>query len=244
VSLHRYLNTWAREVEAFIALTEFQRDLLISAGLPADRVHVKPNFLAGSPHPNSWGERENYVVYAGRLSQEKGVESLVRAWLLWGSNAPELRVLGDGPLASTLFKLATKDQRVPIRFLGHLGQKEVINQIARAKLVVVPSICFEGFPMVIREAYAYGTPVAAARIGPLPTIVREHEQGLLFDPGDASAMESAIKAAWTKLGCLEAMSAGARRAYETYYTEEVNYRELMRIYEHAQGLIRHPRSFQ
>ena len=91
VALHRRLGTWTNQVDAFIALSEFQRARMIEAGLPAELVHVKPNFYPGDPTVVPWAERNQSVVFAGRLTAEKGVRALVRAWLLWGESAPELR---------------------------------------------------------------------------------------------------------------------------------------------------------
>ena len=120
VALHRALSTWSHQVDAFIALTEFQKKLMVKAGLPPDLVHIKPNFYPGKPNTVPWIERKRRVVFAGRLTPEKGVESLVRAWISWGPSAPELRIVGDGELKQQLMELASTTPDVPIRFLGQL----------------------------------------------------------------------------------------------------------------------------
>ena len=88
-------------------------------------------------------------MFAGRLSIEKGVEDLIRAWLKWGESAPELRILGDGPLRESLQKMASSLPGVRIRFLGQIPAIDAERQIAEAQLLVLPSICFESFGMVI-----------------------------------------------------------------------------------------------
>lgn len=233
VALHRLLGTWSKQVDAFIALTEFQRERMIQAGLPADLVHIKPNFYPGNPAIVPWADRRPSVVFAGRLSAEKGVLALVRAWMLWGASAPELRILGDGDLRGELERLAASAPLVPIRFLGQLSSAASQDEIARARLLVLPSECFEGFPMVVREAFAFGTPAAVSNIGPLPSIVRQGENGMVFAPGDPQSLLTAVRAAWEKTGELERLAAGARRSFEALYTEEENYRMLMAIYEQA-----------
>lgn len=233
VALHRLLGTWTKQVDAFIALTEFQRERMIQAGLPADLVHVKPNFYPGNPAIVPWADRRPCVVFAGRLSAEKGVLALVRAWLMWGASAPELRILGDGDLRGELERLAASAPLVPIRFLGQLSSAAAQDEIARARLLVLPSECFEGFPMVVREAFAFGTPAAVSNIGPLPSIVRQGENGMVFAPGDPQSLLTAVRVAWEKTGELERLAAGARRSFEALYTEEENYRMLMAIYEQA-----------
>ena len=130
VGLRRMLGTWTRHVDAFIALTDFQRDRMIAAGLPAELVHVKPNFYPGNPTPVPWADRRLSVVFAGRLTAEKGVMALVRAWLLWGAAAPELQIVGDGELRGDLERLAATDPATPIRFLGALSSEAAQAEIA------------------------------------------------------------------------------------------------------------------
>lgn len=234
VALHRFLGTWRKEVDAFITLSEFQRERMITAGLPVDQVQVKPNFYPGAPVAVPWTERRPCAVFAGRLTAEKGVEALIRAWLLWGAAAPELRIVGDGGLRSTLEQLAATHPEAPIRFLGQVDGKAAQAEIARARLLVLPSEWFEGFPMVVREAFAFGTPAAVSAIGPLPTIVRHGVNGVVFSPADPPSLLSQVLQAWETPGLLERLGQGARAAFETAYTEESNYQTLMDIYRKAQ----------
>lgn len=235
VSLHRALGTWVNEVDAFIALSDFQRGLMIEAGLPAHKVHVKPNFYPGSPSMAPWERRTPYVVFAGRLSAEKGVASLLRAWRAWGTNAPELRLVGDGDLRLDLERLAGN---LPVRFLGQVDGVEAQRQIAGARLLVLPSEWFEGFPMVVREAFAFGTPAAVTNIGPLPSIVRHGVSGVVFEPANPESLLHEVRRAWETPGLLEQLGKGARAEYEGKYTEEANYATLMDIYERAIAVSR------
>jgi len=244
VALHRYLSTWAKQVDAFIALTEFQSERMIEAGLPADRVYVKPNFYPGNPAIVPWAERRQSVVFAGRLTAEKGVLALVRAWLMWGTSAPELRIVGDGGLRAELEQLAAMAPQVPIRFLGQLAGAAAQAEIAHARLLVLPSEWFEGFPMVVREAFAFGTPAAVSNIGPLPSIVRQGENGLVFEPGDPQSLLSTVRATWETVGELEHLAIGARHSYEKMYNETANYRMLMTIYEQAIEICRQRSNLQ
>ena len=232
VALHRAAGTWSHQVDAFIALTEFQRQRVVDAGLPVSRVFVKPNFYPGNPAVVPWAQRRPLVVFAGRLTAEKGVATLIRAWQLWGTDAPELRVLGDGELRGELEAMAAG---LPVRFLGQLGAAEAQKQIAEASLLVLPSECLEGFPMVLREAFAFGTPAAVSDVGPLPSIVRHGESGLVFEAGDPAALLHEVRYAWSTPGLLAALGDGARAAFEANYTEEANYEMLMGVYERALG---------
>lgn len=230
VALHRAIGTWTNEVEAFITLSEFQRQRMADAGLPASRMHVKPNFYPGSPSVLPWEKRKPCVVFAGRLTAEKGVASLVRAWQLWGKDAPELRVLGDGELRAELETMAAG---LPVRFIGQLNATEAQKQISEASLLVLPSECFEGFPMVVREAFAFGTPAAVSNLGSLPSIVRHGESGVVFEAGNPESLLKALRHAWCTSGLLQQLGRGARAAFETHYTEGANYATLMDIYGKA-----------
>ena len=230
VGFHRILRTWKDHVDAFIVLSEFQRELMVGAGLPRNKVHVKPNFYAGYPKVVEWSERKPYVVFAGRLTAEKGVINLLKAWQAWGERAPELRLVGDGELRHELENLATG---LPIRFFGQVDAQEAQSQIANAKLQILPSEWFEGFPMVVREAFAFGTPSAVSDIGPLPSIVEHDKSGIVFQPGDPQSLLSEVRSAWENPDMLERLGRGARAEFEEKYTEEANYSMLMDIYDKA-----------
>lgn len=238
VALHRRLSTWQRQVDAFIALTDFQKERMVDGGLPAEKVHVKPNFYPGNPGVPPWQERHEYAVFAGRLTSEKGVASLILGWAKWaalGDGVPELRIVGDGPLRGQLENLA---KNLPVKFLGQLSSSEAQAQIAGARLLLLPSECFEGFPMVIREAFAFGTPVAVSNLGPLPSIVQHGVNGLVFEPGNPASLASVVRKAWHSPRLLQGLSEGARQAFEARYTEEANYHQLMRIYEAAKDVAK------
>ncbi|WP_394752642.1 glycosyltransferase family 4 protein [Crenothrix sp.] len=231
VALHRGLDTWTGKVDAFVALTEFQRERMVDGGLPAHKVFVKPNFYPGNPPVIAWAKRLPTVVFAGRLTAEKGVASLVKAWALWGTNAPELRIIGDGELRGHLENLA---QGLPIRFLGQLTSEQAQHDIAQCSLLILPSECFEGFPMVVREAFAFGTPAAVSNLGPLPSIVKHGLTGVNFEPGNPESLYQTVKATWQNPELLEQLAHNARKAFEANYTEESNYTLLMTIYNPPQ----------
>ncbi len=230
VALHRWLGTWQNEVDAFIALSEFQKKLMAKAGLPGHKIHVKPNFYPGFPAVVPWVERDDYVVFVGRISAEKGVATLIEAWRQWGQAAPQLRLVGDGPLRGGLERRAFG---LPVQFLGQIFADRAQEQIANAKLLVLPSEWFEGFPMVVREAFAFGTPVAVSNIGPLPSIVEDGTSGIVFPASQANALLERVKNLWSQPSKLELMGANSRLEFERKYTEDANYEILMKIYDEA-----------
>jgi len=230
IALHRFRGTWQNDMEAFIALSEFQREKFVTAGLPADRVLVKPNFYAGSPEVVPWGERADRVVFVGRLSAEKGVHTLLRAWSLWGDQAPPLRIVGDGELQADLEDQA---RGLPVGFTGRLSPEEAQKEIGQAKLLVLPSEGYETFGLTVIEGFARGTPAAVSNIGPLPGLVRDPESGCTFESANPESLLHAVRNAWEDPEQLQRWSRGARAAFEARYTEDANYEMLMAIYEQA-----------
>lgn len=230
VGLHRAIGTWTKQVDAFICLSEFQRELMIEAGLPREKVHVKPNFYPGNPDVTDWTERKPFVVFAGRLTAEKGIVNLIRAWQTWGGTAPELRLIGDGELRPELERMAIG---LPVKFLGRLNTEQTHAQMASARLLVLPSECFETFGLVVVEAFAHGTPAAVSNIGSLPAIVEDGKNGLVFEPANPQSLLQVVRTAWETHGLLERLGQGARAEFESKYTEEANYATLMEIYQEA-----------
>ncbi len=233
VALHRALGTWRNRVDGFITLSDFQRKFMVASGLPVEKVHVKPNFYPGLPLMLPWQERAPYAVFVGRLTAEKGLVSLLRAWQAWGAGAPELRLVGDGELRMELERMANG---LSVRFLGQVSGAEAQDQIAGARLLVLPSEWFEGFPMVVREAFAFGTPAAVSNIGPLPFIVQHGGSGVVFSPANPQSLLVEVRMAWETPGLLEQLAQGARAEFETKYTEEANYAMLMSIYQQAMAV--------
>jgi glycosyltransferase involved in cell wall biosynthesis len=233
IALHRLLQTWTRRVTVFIALSEFQKRKMTAAGLPAHRIAVKPNFFPGNPEPIPWAEREDTVVFAGRLTEEKGVRELILAWTRWGPLSPVLEIIGDGPLMPEFRSMVESARSSRIRFTGFLSSSATEERMKRAKLVVLPSKCFEGFPLVVREAFAFGTPVAVSALGPLPEIVNNGVNGVLFRAGDPSSILGEIRKNWMSEGIMTRLSRGSRDSFERLYSEDANYRILMSIYEKA-----------
>ncbi len=217
--LHRGLGTWRSKVDRFIALSEFSRTKFIAAGLAADRVAVKPNFVA-APAPAA-GERSGFL-FVGRLSPEKGIEVLAGA--LAGSLGEPVRVAGSGECESALKGLSR------VSLLGHLPEPRVLDEMRRVRALLVPSICYETFGRVVVEAYACGLPVIASRIGSLAELVEHGVTGLLFNPGDAADLARAMQWAEAHPASLAEMGRRARLRFEARYTPEVNHAQLLAIY--------------
>lgn len=230
IFLHRKRGTWLRDVESFIALSEFQKELMSKGGLPIDRIEVKPNFYPNAPKRIAFDRRPRRIVFVGRLGEEKGVKDLVDAWRIWGADAPELRIIGDGPLREAL-KVDANDIR-QITFTGQLGSRDAEAEIAQGRLLVVPSRWFEGFPMVLREAFAHGVATAVSDIGPLPDIVSK-AMGAIFPAGSARSLASCLMGLWQNQELLKRMGEASKTSFDELYSEPKNYDMLLDIYDRA-----------
>jgi glycosyltransferase involved in cell wall biosynthesis len=228
LALHRRWGTWNNLVTCYITLSEFARNKFIAAGLPAEKIVVKPNFVNLDP-----GEREGpgeYALFIGRLSPEKGLPTLVQAW----ERLPRcyaLHIVGDGPERASLETQARQLGLSAVTFRGRLSRKETIAAVKGARFLIVPSACYENFPMCIAEAFACGTPVICSRLGGMQELVCDGRTGLHFTSGDPADL--ARKADWALNHAFELSEMGraARREYETRYTAEKNYSRLMEIYQ-------------
>ena len=234
IALHRMRDTWNKDVDAFIVFSEFQRDKMIAAGLPAERIHMKPNFYDSYPSVTPWANRYRDIVFVGRLTREKGVHSLIAAWRHWGAGAPRLTFIGDGEDRTALEKAA---QGLPIEFLGQRSAPEAIAVIAAARLLILPSECFEGFPMVFCEAFAHGTPIAASHLGPLPALIEPVDAGITFPAADPVGLQRAVASLWLDPERLAAKAANARAAFEAHYTARANLKQLRKIYDAARATV-------
>ncbi|MGH8511609.1 MAG: glycosyltransferase family 4 protein [Gammaproteobacteria bacterium] len=219
LTLHRGLGTYRNKVARYIALNDFCRNKFIEGGLPAERIVVRPNFVE-FPAPEVLPRQG--MVFVGRLSVEKGVATLRRAAALL--HDARLRVAGDGPEAALL------DNVGGVTRLGSLPGEAVRREMNSAVALVVPSIWYETFSMVIVEAFACGTPVIASRIGVLPDLVRDGETGLLFEPGNTRDLADKMAWALAHPDQMAEMGRKARTQYEAEFSAGVNYQRLMKIY--------------
>jgi glycosyltransferase involved in cell wall biosynthesis len=166
----------------------------------------------------------------GRLAPEKGVRTLMAAWQRLGSRIP-LEIVGDGPLRAELEARVGQRGLSGVAFHGHLTPDHLTPVMKHARFLVLPSECYEGFPMTIAEAFACGVPVIASRLGAMQEIVEDGRTGLHFTPGDADDLAAKVEWAWTHPDEMQVMGRAARAEYEAKYTAERNYQMLMQIYE-------------
>jgi len=230
LAAHRRLGTWRESIDRYIALTAFSRQKFISAGFPPHKIMVKPNFVGQDPGPRA--QTRDFAILIGRLTPEKGVATLLDAWERLAGRCA-LEIVGDGPERPALEARLRQRNISGVTFRGSLPRREVMALLKSARALIAPSTWYEGFPMVIAEAFACGTPVICSRLGALQEIIADRVTGLHFTPGDPDDLARTVSWAWDSPDALAAMGRAARREYEQRYTAEANYALLIDIYHQA-----------
>jgi len=226
--VHRGLGTWTDRVDVYIALTEFARAKLVAGGMPAEKVTVKPNFV--QPSPAVGNGTGGFALFVGRLSEEKGVSTLLAAWKHLAKEIP-LRIAGDGPLVE-IVKSATRESQ-GVEWLGRVTREQVTELMQRAWILIFPSIWYEGFPMSFVEAFAVGLPVVASDLGSMSSLIRHQQTGLHFRAGDAEDLVTQVRWARSHPEAYQEMRRAVRREFEAKYTADRNHDMLLNIYQTA-----------
>lgn len=224
---HRRLQTWQSKVDRFIAPSAFCKELLASAGLPRDRIAVKPHFTLPL-RTTSLREPRGYALFVGRLSAEKGIKTLLRAW----QQVPhQLHIVGDGPLREEVQSAAAECDKISYR--GAMSRTDVEGELQDAAYLVFPSLLPETFGLTIIEAFAHGIPVIASRLGSQADLVEDESTGLLFEAGNAFDLAAKAMQISTNHAERDEMAARARIRYRRSYTAAQNLPLLLGIYDDA-----------
>ena len=232
LSTHRAMGTYQNAVDAYITPTRFARDKFIAGGLPADKIVVKPNFVHPDPGIAAGGGAGGYAIFVGRLSHEKGLDTLLDAWRDH-ADLPPLKIVGDGPLADQVKAAVASNSR--IEWLGRRAMNEVFDLIGNAAVLVFPSECYETFGRTAVEAFAKGTPVVASGHGAPADVVDHGRTGLLFKPGDSNDLAAKVQQMMSDDAMRLRMREEVRREYEAKYTGELNFKMLMDVYHFARA---------
>lgn len=225
LTIHRAIRTWRQQVNVFIALTEFAKQKLIQGGVPAEKIVVKPNFVA--PDPGIGTGQGGYALFVGRLSQEKGIDTLLTAWKHLGNKLP-LKIVGDGPLAQ---QVAASANQIPgVIWLGRKPMQDVYELMKEAAMLIFPSCWYEGLPRTVIESFAVGTPVIAANLGSMSSLIATEKTGLHFQSGDVNDLVSKVNWALNHTDDWTEMRDRTRNEFALYYTAEKSYQKLTEIY--------------
>lgn len=226
LAVHRARGTWEHDVDLYLSPSEFLKSKVVEGGISPDKILVKPNFV--SPDPGPGPHHYPNVLFVGRLTETKGIDTLLQAYERNACDLPPLRIAGDGDLAPRVREAAENDPRIV--YLGPLSKEAVVEEMGRARALVFPSVWYENFPVTIVEAFARGLPVIASRLGALPEIVKESVSGALFRAGDADDLASKLLDVREKAGHFATMGRSARETYLARYSGERAYEQLLNAY--------------
>jgi glycosyltransferase involved in cell wall biosynthesis len=213
-------------VTLYVPPTEFVKRRAVDAGLPAERIVVVPNMISAPDSGTEASGDGEYIAYAGRISPEKGIATLLASVRRTGL---PVRLAGDYSGMPEIVKTAPASAK----FIGHLNRNQLNGFYRDARFLVVPSVWFEPFGLVVAEAMSRGLPVIASKMGGLPEIVEDGVTGLLFEPGNAEDLAEKMQLLWGSPNMCRQMGMAGREKAIREYSEDVYYKRLMVVYKKA-----------
>ncbi len=237
LAYHRRRGTYGRL--SYICLTDFNKNMLLQLSLrgkpllsPA-QIYVKPNFALDPGLPVPYQNRQPYFLFASRMDASKGIFVLLRAWELYEQNSAhpkELVLCSSGPEEDAVHSYLQSHGLSHVTMLGQLSHDEVLIKMRYALAVCLPAQWYEGFPVVIAESFACGTPVIGSNLGNVGALVTHGVTGLKHAPADAETLADFFLHWDEHSEATQAMSANARKVYEASYTPGRNLEMLMKVY--------------
>ncbi|MFI7007527.1 glycosyltransferase [Streptomyces sp. NPDC050145] len=234
VSLSANRRRWWSGVTRFFCISQAQREVLVRAGMPAERIAVKHNFVPEPEVRRAESSAGEHLLFLGRLAEAKGVRLLMTAWdalAADGGVGVPLVIAGAGPLEPEVAAWAAG--RDDVRCAGLLDPAESRKAVARAVAVVAPSTWLEAFGLVVVEAMAAGVPVVAAGHGAFVELVEDGVTGLLHRPGDAASLASRIRRIAGRPDLGRELGRAARSRYEQGFSPAVGLERLLEEYRTA-----------
>ncbi len=216
----------ATKVAWFLCPSQFLASVLTKNGIPRNQVDHVPNFL---PVSEITSTGQDYFLFVGRLSGEKGIDTLLDAFHRLG--AGRLLIVGDGPERARLEALVTGKNIRGVEFLGRQSPDRVRELLAGCLASVVPSTCWENFPYTVLEAMAAQKPVIASRIGGIPEQVDHEQTGLLFKAGNSTELTGCLSRLYDNPAYAAQLGKTGRQKVREQYNEEIHYGHLINIYQ-------------
>jgi glycosyltransferase involved in cell wall biosynthesis len=225
--VHKWLGTYERCVDRFIAPSFFCKDKLVEYGWPEERISVLHHFQR-IPKDSCSRNHDDYILYFGRISPEKGLTTLIDA--MRGLPRIRLIIAGSGPQKKHLENLVIRQELRNVFFTGHVSGKDLNNLIKGSRFIVMPSLVYETFGKVILESYAHGRPVIATSIGSRPELVKNRETGLLFEPSNIEELREKIAYLYYRPQLALKMGKAGKAKVEEEHSPETHYSRLLEIY--------------
>ncbi|CAI1766566.1 Glycogen synthase [Serratia fonticola] len=228
IYLNKKINTWDK-VTKFICLTEFSKEIFVNFGIPSEKILIKPNLypenienIAEGDYRVDFDLPERFVLFVGRLTKDKGVNVILESL---NENSYLTVIVGEGPLENIIKGCKN------VLFLGRRSSACITYLMRKAAALLVPSLWFEGLPMVVVEAYANKLPVIASDIGSLSEVVINDVTGIHLNPGDKNCLSSSINKICSDFTYRAILSEGAYSYFSNHFEERNNIDMLVSIYK-------------
>ena len=229
--VHWFLQTYSKTIDLFLSPSKFLMNKMVQYGYPSERIQWLPYTIPIEAYEPCY-DFEDYFVYVGRLSKEKGILELVNAM----RHVPEvkLKVIGTGRLLETIKGIIVQHGLQNVEMMGYQQGEDLKKLVKRAKFVVVPSIVYDNSPLSIYEAFAQGKPVIGASIGGIPELIDENKDGFLYESGNEDQLVDCIRKI-SKKPDEEIIRMGqyARGKAVSMFSPEYHLEEIMRIYNYV-----------
>lgn len=224
---HRSMKTWSKRVSMFFTPSQFAKETCIVSGFSRGQIKVKTNFVYPDhgPGPGDGG----FALFIGRLTKEKGTETIAEAWMQRNPPLP-LKIVGEGEISD----FGKANGQVPnVEMLGQQPMEHVLELLGRATCLIFPSRWYETFGRTIAEAFSRGTPVISSDMGVMADHVEHGENGLLFPAGNAHELVRQIEKLVEDPAQTQRMRENARQRFLDRFTRQHSYDQLLDIYEAA-----------
>ncbi|MDH3645588.1 MAG: glycosyltransferase family 4 protein [Gammaproteobacteria bacterium] len=223
-----YAMRYYQNVDRYVAVSRFYRDKMIEAGFPGEQIEYIPNFIDSELFQYSEVNR-GYALYFGRLSEEKGLITLLEA----AEQCPEVPIViaGAGPDEDKLKQHAAEKKLANVEFVGFQTGDKLRALLAECSFTVLPSVWYENCPMSVLESLAVGKPVAAARSGGIPELVEDGVDGFCFKPRDAGQLAQIMTELFNNNELREKMGPSARAKIERRFSPKIHTERLQSVYD-------------
>jgi glycosyltransferase involved in cell wall biosynthesis len=230
LTLHDIFGIYRKNVDIFIAPSKFMKKKLTENGFNSGKISHLPYFVDSKDYKAKDSTR-SYVLYLGRLYEHKGVQTLIET----AHNLPNIKfkIAGDGPQEQKLKNLVNSKGLLNIDFLGRVEKERLKRIISEAAFCITPSLWYENMPYSILESLSAGKPVIASKIGGIPEIVKDKQNGLLFKPGNSEELAEKIIRLWKETHLVETMGRNAIETIQKNYNPEDHYKKLLALYKMA-----------
>lgn len=229
LTIHRILGTWSKKIDLYLCFTKFNQNKLVKLGVPLNKTRLIRGYFDSPETKKVDPSQRKFALYLGRLSEEKGILSLLDHWVAFPY---PLKIVGKGP---QLEQVRKKIRNYPhITLDPEASRDQALNYLSEARVLIVPSRCYEGgIPMVLKEATSKSLPMIVSRLGGLPEVIVDGQNGFTFDVGVSDQLRSYLDtifrsdSAWSEL---------SKQSFETYwkmFSRESYYEELQDIYSEA-----------